>query len=168
MWNRLALSGDPERDDLVREIFDLHGRIRAKALELVGPAPLPPDLTMQQLRVLLAIARQEGLPVHRLGQQLGVSAPTASGLVDRLAEKGLVARVDDPDDRRVRHLRLTPAGATLLEGLDSMFERLMREVVSLLSLEELVALRGNALLMIDVIGRAQAGQPRPEEPPRTN
>ena len=45
-----------------------------------------------------------------LAEHLGVSRPTASVLVDRLVQWGLVARGTDPAERRRAVLRLTPAG----------------------------------------------------------
>ena len=59
----------------------------------------------------------------KLGALLGVSAPTASGLVERMVEKGLISRSDDVDDRRVRRLHPTEAGLDTMRRLDSMFER---------------------------------------------
>jgi len=151
---KLPPSGDAERDRLLAEIFSLHDRMRARSLELVGPMELPADLTMQQLRVLGRIAQEPGLTGHELGMHLGVSAPTASGLVDRLAEKGLVERLDDASDRRVRRLHLTDEGVRILAGVDSMFGKLLEAVVPPIPTEDLAAIRAGSEAMLRAVERA--------------
>lgn len=49
---------------------------------------------------------------------------TASGIVDRLVAKGLLARVEDAGDRRVRRIELTADGNHLLSSIDSVFDQL--------------------------------------------
>ncbi len=51
-----------------------------------------------------------GLLVGDLAEALGLAQSAASGLAGRLVEAGLVARSDDPDDRRAARLTLTAAG----------------------------------------------------------
>jgi MarR family transcriptional regulator, 2-MHQ and catechol-resistance regulon repressor len=55
--------------------------------------------------------------MHELGELLLVSRANVTGLVDCLARRGLVERAPDERDRRVRLVRLTRAGARLLEAL---------------------------------------------------
>jgi DNA-binding MarR family transcriptional regulator len=146
------------RDAVTREIFEVNEQIRLQSFELVGPMAFPPDLTMRQLHVLVAASRQEGVTVQELAEALTTSAPTASGLVNRLADKGLVTRVEDEVDRRVRHVRLTEAGQETLTALDSAYERLLGEIVDLLDADELKAFRDNSLMTLDLIGRARAAR----------
>lgn len=154
-----SLQLDEERAALVQELFDINSKVHDRAVGLVGPMPVPPDLTMQQVRVLGHIAKDPGISGHEIGDRLGVSAPTASGLIDRLVEKGLVARVDDPDDRRVRRLHATELGLDVIRQMDSMFGRALGVVIGLLSVEELDLLRRGALAMLGALERAQAAQP---------
>lgn len=143
------------RNALTREIFELNEQIRMQSFELVGPAAFPPDLTMRQLHVLVAAARPEGVTIHELAEALETSAPTASGLVNRLAEKGLVRRTEDPEDRRVRHVQLTDEGQATLSRLDSAYDRLLGEMVDLLQEDELEVYRNGSRLMLDMIERAR-------------
>src|SRR5215204_1393519 len=52
------------------------------------------------IQVLIALARGPR-SVGQLAEELGVSPPAATQLVDRLAEHGMVDRHNDPEDRRV-------------------------------------------------------------------
>jgi len=74
-------------------------------------------LTGAQFNVLLLLrAAPEGLPLGELGRQLVVTKPNVTGLIDRLEQKGLVARADSPD-RRVTLARITPAGRRLTDAV---------------------------------------------------
>jgi DNA-binding MarR family transcriptional regulator len=150
---------DPERAAVVQELFEINSRVHDRAVGLVGPMPLPPDLTMQQVRVLSHITKDPGITGHELGDRLGVSAPTASGLIDRLVEKGLVTRVDDSEDRRVRRLHPTELGIDVIRQMDSMFGRALGVAIQLLSLDDLDLLVRGAKAMLDALERAKAQQP---------
>lgn len=155
-----ALGLDAERSALAVQLMQLNAQVHDRAVGMVG-LPIPPDLTMQQLRVLGHVVKQPGISHQDLGALLGVSAPTASGLVDRLAEKGLVARIDDADDRRVRRLHPTEAGLDVMRQMDSMFERAFAVVVSELSVDDLDLLCRSAQVMIGALDRIRAAQSAP-------
>jgi 4'-phosphopantetheinyl transferase len=150
-----ALGLDPERTTLLQQIFALHGQVHDQALAIAGPMPNPSDLTMQQLRVLGFVAKDPGLAGHELGTRLAVSAPTASGLVDRLVEKGLLSRGDDPDDRRVRRLYVTDAGLALIRQMDSLLQRAMVKVIRMMTIPELELMRASSQVMLDAMARAR-------------
>jgi DNA-binding MarR family transcriptional regulator len=50
-----------------------------------------------------------------LAEGMGVSAPTMSNLIAAMAERGWVMRREDPDDRRVALIELTPDGRRSLQ-----------------------------------------------------
>jgi DNA-binding MarR family transcriptional regulator len=143
------------RAALTREILGLNEQIRLQCFELAGPMAFPPDLTMRQLHVLVAASQPEGVAIHELATALGTSAPTASGLVNRLAAKGLVTRVEDDTDRRVRHVQLTEEGQETLTALDSAYEHILAEMVDLLDADELAAFRDHSQMMLDMVERAR-------------
>ncbi len=152
---------DPERATLAANLVELNMQVHDRAIGLVGPMPPPPDLTMQQFRVLGQVVRSPGLSGNELGGQLGVSAPTASGLVERLVEKGLIARTDDVDDRRIRRLHPTEAGRDIMRQMDSMFERMLGVVLQVLSAEELEVLCQSARTMLVALDRVAEGSVEP-------
>jgi MarR family 2-MHQ and catechol resistance regulon transcriptional repressor len=55
--------------------------------------------------------------MHELGELLLVSRANVTGLVDCLAQRGLVERSQHERDRRVRLVRLTRDGEKLLESV---------------------------------------------------
>ena len=145
---------EDDRAALTAQLSDLVEALQAKMFRVAGPMELPPDLTLQQMRVLGLIARSEGLTINALGHGLGVSAPTATGLVDRLVEKGLVVRREDAADRRVRHLWLTDAGRSTLADLENHGQRMIDRLVPLLSDEELRVLAAGYRVLVAAVDRA--------------
>jgi len=66
------------------------------------------DLTPQQVGLLRVLNRPMSMRIF--AQDLSCDPSNVTGLVDRAERLGLVERVPDPLDRRVRMLSLTPKG----------------------------------------------------------
>jgi DNA-binding MarR family transcriptional regulator len=66
----------------------------------------------------------------KLAEALACDASNVTGLIDRLESRGLVRRVSAEEDRRVKALALTPAGArlrsTVLDRMNEPSSRLDR------------------------------------------
>jgi DNA-binding MarR family transcriptional regulator len=56
-----------------------------------------------------------------LAAELGVRLSTMTGVVDQLEQKGLVERVDHPEDRRSLQVRLTPDGRKFYQSAHEAF-----------------------------------------------
>ncbi len=78
-------------------------------------------LSMTQCKALLELGglgqSAETWQVGDLAEHFGVSVPSMSRAVDAMVKKGLATRVEDPDDRRVRQVKITAAGKDLVETL---------------------------------------------------
>jgi DNA-binding MarR family transcriptional regulator len=68
--------------------------------EFAGPGLTELSVSPGHIQVLIALTRGPR-SVGQLAEELGVSPPAATQLVDRLAEHGMVHRHNDPADRRV-------------------------------------------------------------------
>jgi MarR family transcriptional regulator for hemolysin len=73
------------------------------------------DLTVPQFRTLAFVNRNEGSSLWEVANHVGLTPPSASKLVDGLIARGLMARKDDPDDRRRVRLNVTDRGLAILE-----------------------------------------------------
>ena len=72
-------------------------------------------VTPSMLAALATIARQEPITIGELALAERIQPPSATAVVARLEEAGLVARELDASDRRVSRLRPTREGTRLLE-----------------------------------------------------
>ncbi|MCM3662416.1 MarR family transcriptional regulator [Georgenia satyanarayanai] len=129
-----------ERHRLIDEVRAT-GEMVAKFFvhEQLGPI-LGSTLTMQQLRLVALLASHGPLGGHDLARHLDVSMPTVSGIVDRLVERGMVERREDPTDRRVRLTALSPAGQAFVAEHDAAGWRVGMEILQTLDPEDLRAL----------------------------
>jgi MarR family transcriptional regulator, organic hydroperoxide resistance regulator len=73
------------------------------------------DLHPAQAGALLQLASP--LPMNELAAMLACDNSNVTGLVDRLAARGLVARQASPEDRRIKRIVLTAAGSHMREEL---------------------------------------------------
>ncbi|WP_306118628.1 MULTISPECIES: MarR family transcriptional regulator [unclassified Roseitalea] len=67
----------------------------------------PHDLTLAQWVILSALWRRDGLPVGEVAEYTGNNGPAVSRILDRMEDKGLVARQQDAGDRRAVRVWLT-------------------------------------------------------------
>ena len=79
-------------------------------------------------RILYFVGRHPGLAVHALLALLAVSKQALHRPLRELAEAGLVLVQADPQDRRVRQLRLSADGAALEAALTGTQMTLLAEV----------------------------------------
>ena len=72
----------------------------------------PQDMTLAQLDALVELdqAPERQRSLKELEQILHVAQSTAAGIIARLEQKGLVESFGDAEDRRVKRVRITPAG----------------------------------------------------------
>jgi len=113
------------------------------------------NLTMQQLKVLLLLSRQDGIASHELAHHLGVTLATLSGIIDRLATQSYVTRTEDVNDRRVRRIHLAPAGRTAMEEIMDRGTKAQQKLLNRLDDETLEMLE-TVLIRIMVAAHAEA------------
>ena len=108
--HRLLLSGRQWRR-LANASTEAHGLSEAKALPLV------------------LIARMGGAPRQTiLADAIGIEGPSLVRLLDQLEKADLVARREDPTDRRAKVLTLTPAGQAVVDAAAAPLALLLAEV----------------------------------------
>ena len=74
----------------------------------------PVEMSMQQFRALGVVRRHPNASLSAVAEHLGLTAATASKLVDALVRRGLVTRTDSPQDRRRVVLQVTETGRRAL------------------------------------------------------
>jgi DNA-binding MarR family transcriptional regulator len=90
--------------------------LKARSLLLKELRPRIPDgLTVPQFDALAQLERRpDGMTAGELTRELLVTAGNVTGIVARLAARGLLERRSVPEDRRTVALRLTPRGKALM------------------------------------------------------
>jgi DNA-binding MarR family transcriptional regulator len=120
------------------------------------------ELSFTQIKALCALdTESEERSVKALAESMGVSLPTMSRAVDGLYERGFVDRQEDRFDRRMKRVRLTPAGAAMTSSLAEGRLVGIREFLDSLSEPEAAAL-GPALELI-LTGHPEIAELRPAQ-----
>lgn len=92
-------------------------------------AKLTVDVTNQQFRALNTIMNFPEITVNELANKLNIAQSTASQLIDRLYEAGLIDRLPDKADRRKAHVILTKKGVKVtnekMEAIKKSYEKLL-------------------------------------------
>jgi DNA-binding MarR family transcriptional regulator len=73
----------------------------------------PLGLRPVEFTILVLLAHNPGVTAKQLALALAVTAPHITILIDKLSDKGLVARVRSETDRRAHNIHLTPEGERL-------------------------------------------------------
>lgn len=77
-------------------------------------------VSMTHMHVMWLLQHHGDLPMSRMADLLDVSFSNATGIVDRMEERGLVERVRVADDRRVVLVRIAPHGVQALEEIEAI------------------------------------------------
>jgi DNA-binding MarR family transcriptional regulator len=121
MWSRFSCqTGDvtkrraPEGADLlVDRLLDVTHRVQ----QVVSEVAERYDLTPQQVGLLRML--DEPMSMRAYAEDLSCDPSNVTGLIDRAERLGLVERLPDPLDRRVRMLTLTAKGRSTRTRVNS-------------------------------------------------
>jgi len=83
------------------------------------PACPGEELSMAQVQMLMTLHTREESTISNLAEQLKVSPPSASCMVDRLEDKGLLYRERSTEDRRKVVVRLSEPAATQVKRMEA-------------------------------------------------
>ncbi|MGH3839427.1 MAG: MarR family winged helix-turn-helix transcriptional regulator [Pseudonocardiaceae bacterium] len=130
-------TAEEEREALLAAIESHEAALRCGIAHHGPNSMFDSGLTMQQLRVLILLSAEGPLAHSGLAQALGVGQATVTGLVNRLVARGLVERVEDVTDRRIRWARLTTDGVKSVERMESAGQEVPRQLLRLIDLDTL-------------------------------
>ena len=112
------------------------------------------DISRTEASVMSAISAGPRR-ITELACSTGVTQPAITLLVNRLQERGWVAREPDPGDRRAVRVSLTPTGAETFARLQAAYRALLHEEMATLSDEELQTLARATELIDQLIAKLE-------------
>lgn len=105
------------------------------------------SLRPAEYSVITLVNANPNINQKRLSEAINVSPPNLATLLDRLEQRGLLARVRNPADKRSQTLVLTPEGQRLCRKADKTVQELELEATAMLSDEE----RGELLRLLQKV-----------------
>src|SRR3954470_8686997 len=133
---RVSQSESSNGSQLASQARVVHASIRNVVRQLLSVDDSMMDLPLRQLKVCLSLYRQSRSMSH-IGRELGLSPSAVTQVSDRLERRGLIERVFQDKDRRVRKLRLTRKGQHLVRSREKKQLRRIAAALNSLSANEL-------------------------------
>lgn len=144
-----------DRDALIAGILDAQRRMQHLfAAERSDPL-FESHLTLPQLKILMLLSLHGGASGQELARQVNVSLATMTGIVDRLSAQDLVRRREDPRDRRVKVVELTPPGRETIDRIITAGLERQQRILCRLATPDLETVHRAVNLIIDA-ARADA------------
>ncbi|HEU5367907.1 MAG TPA: MarR family transcriptional regulator [Ktedonobacterales bacterium] len=152
----------PPRLAPFRELLAAQKVIFRELFRMTMPHWMHIDLSMGQLRTLVALATLQAVNISTLAETLEVSKPTASTLVDQLVQRGLVERTEDAEDRRRTLVALSQAGSNMMAQLrqEGPPER-MAQWLEAMNPDDLAALTRGTQALAAIVERESSQAPLP-------
>lgn len=119
-------SSDLDLEDLTFQISRLMKRKMAVATDFGS-------LSILQIHTLLFLKENSGVNMSEIASFLQIELPSATSLVSKLVDRGLVQRLPDKEDRRVVKIELTETGTRLLSQTAELRSNKIKQLLTYLS-----------------------------------
>ena len=129
-------------DHTLTEIIDILTRSMGEMEARVMAGSPFAELSMRQLRYIDQVDRMGHPTPSELALALGVSRPSVTAAMNKLAAAGYVTKVASDEDRRVAHLHLTAKGRRIVKLHDEVHQAMAELFTRVLNRRELDALVG--------------------------
>jgi DNA-binding MarR family transcriptional regulator len=116
------------------------------------------NLSPSQVGALMRLYHRGACGVSDIGSHMGITIAASSQMVERLVQMNFLQRSEDPLDRRVKQLTLTPQGRALVEQGIAARRRWLEDLTASLSPEQQASI-ADALLMLTQAARQAEGMP---------
>lgn len=137
-----------DADELIADLARLYNGIRRR----FDKEMVQQGASLAQTKLLLVIGMGDGsVRAADLANRLNLAPRSVTEALDALERDGLLLRTPDPDDRRVKRLTLTEAGAAAMAVTEPLRQRLCQEFVSVLTDEEAGQLRVSLGKMLQLL-----------------
>jgi DNA-binding MarR family transcriptional regulator len=143
-----TVTAEEAEDHLTRIVAGVHDMIAGFRCAGTGRL-VKAGVSMTHMHVMWLLQHHGDLPMSRMADLLDVSFSNATGIVDRMEERGLVERVRVPDDRRVVLVRIAPRGLEALEETEAIKQDRLQAILAHLDPPQLDRL---ALALDDIRG----------------
>ena len=131
-----------QRADLMNRLVDVQMRLRRQLIEAMEPGLRSggdefEGITVHQLEVLRRLLEGDEMTMREVADVLKVGPSGATQIVDRLEQRGLVARERDATDRRVQRVIPTQRARAAGNVFGVQLRRALDSVISVLDEDEL-------------------------------
>ncbi len=142
--------GPPEKWGLIYLLARIFYSMRQKSEDALRPH----NLTPMQFTILSSLKRWHGSSSAELSRRFGVTPQTMGEMVGNLERRALIARVQDPANRRALRLSLTAHGLELFAICEAEMQAVEALMCEDMSPRDVEALRARLGVLHDHLGLA--------------
>lgn len=124
--------------ELIDRYVNVSYQVHKKAESLIK-AELGNDLTNDQHYVLSYIHKTSGCTSTELSDAFDVNKSAITAIINRMADRGLIQRTRDENDRRVVYLTLTDTGEELFQACQEKVHQLVESILTQFDEKEITA-----------------------------
>jgi DNA-binding MarR family transcriptional regulator len=125
------------------------------ANDLFSREPGASELTKQQFTVLFAVEQNDGVSQTDLVGITGIDRSTLAEMIQRMTERGHLARERTETDARANAVRITPSGRKALRGARAANERVEKALIAGIPVSERARL---TRLLTLIVAHAETGR----------
>lgn len=131
---------DESRKQLVNLLNELTGELMVSSIGELMSYLQQQDISAPRFMALQVIEHTPGITITVFSQKLKLTLGSASQLIDRLENDGLVSRQEVINDKRVRRILLEPKGQAIIDAVREMTSIRVDEQISNLPIKHVNAL----------------------------
>lgn len=121
------------QDDIITQALELSRHLRRK---MICEERGKDEINYLRTYALSFIRDADNMTMSGFADSMKISASSATAFIDRLQKEGWVDRLNDPDNRKVVHLKLTPAGEKVLADNRQKKRRFLAEILALIPADD--------------------------------
>ena len=106
------------------------------------------QMTGIQYTILSIVDQREGISSAELSRRFFVTAQTMNEIINGIEQRGLIARKEDPANKRILRMKLTAQGRKLLKKCDNIADRIEEAAFDWITPDQHQALRQNLQLLL--------------------
>ena len=111
-----------KRRELIQEVLESMASVRGAFAHGHGPMFKKHGYGMPHLKLMMKMADSDaGVSVSELSEKMGVTPGAITQFIDKLVDKGMVERFEDPKDRRVVRIKLTAKAKDKFQKVRSFY-----------------------------------------------
>ncbi len=111
------------------------------------------ELSKSQILAMLIVDRHGEVIMSEIADYLNIPLSTATGIINRLVNKGYLLRERNESDRRIVSIQLTEAGQALVAGIKVTINEYVERIDRLLTEEEREMLMRVFIKVIEALNR---------------
>lgn len=106
----------------------------AKAVEKIDKASITQTgLGLSDFTIMEALLHKGPMPINQIGEKVLLTSGSMTAAIDRMENKGLVKRIQDPSDGRYFYVHLTKKGRKMIKAGYAKHEINLEKIASVLS-----------------------------------